>query len=248
VAYSTSVKKQKTIAPAPPLSSSSARANKFSRWKRQFKVIKNSVRDIAFRRFIYREVTRIIEKNAQLNVPSAFYDWMRIVYVTDMTISIRRLVDWHKDTISFVRLMEEIMKQPDVITRRRFTQPYKGFLKGFGNRDFDGFAKPGQNILNWRVIGRHRKMLVRSQRTIRGFINKHVAHSNRYGLRKFPTYAELEQCLDTLELLVKKYALLFEQTSLDPVAPVIQYDWKAPFRVAWLPGKEHRTAQLRSQK
>jgi hypothetical protein len=35
--------------------------------------------------------------------------------------------------------------------------------------------------------------------------------------------------------LVEPYALLLEQVGLAEVVPVIQYDWKRPFRVAWIP-------------
>ena len=226
----------KKSAPSPLLSAR-ASANKFRQWKRQFKIIKNQITELARRRFIYQKVTKLIQTNPRLQVRSAFYDWMRAVYVTDMTVSIRRLVDWNKRTISFIRLIEDVKRHPEVISRRRFTHPYKNFMKQFGHRDYERFAKPGQNILDRSVIDNHRKTIVRSQKKIRHFLNNHIAHLNKYRRRQFPTYAELEMCLDTLEILVKEYARLFEQVALSQVAPVIQYDWMAPFRVAWLQGE-----------
>ena len=219
------------------LLSARACANKFKQWKRQFKIIKNQITELAFRRFIYREVTKLIQKNPRLQVRSAFYDWMHSVYVTDMTMSIRRLVDWNKRTISFIRLMEDIRRHPEVISRRRFTYPYKNFMKQYGHRDYERFAKPGQDILDRSLIAIHRRTIVRSQKKIRHFLNNHIAHSNKYRRRQFPTRAELEMCLDTLEILIKEYALLFDRVALLNVAPVIQYDWMAPFRVAWLQEK-----------
>jgi len=35
--------------------------------------------------------------------------------------------------------------------------------------------------------------------------------------------------------LAKDYCLLLEQSALVEVVPVIQHDWKAPFRVPWIP-------------
>ena len=49
-----------------------------------------------------------------------------------------------------------------------------------------------------------------------------------------PTYAELDSCVDLLGRLAKDYSLLLEQTALVEVVPVIQEDWKAPFRVPWI--------------
>ena len=239
VSSALTVKKSRSVSSRTPLSAR-ARANKFRQWKRQFKIIRNQITELALRRFIYREVTKLIQENPRLQVRSAFYDWMHSVYVTDMAMSIRRLVDWNKRTISFIRLMEDMKRHPEVISRRRFTHPYKNFMKQYGHRDYERFAKPGQNILDRRLIAFHRRTIVRSQKKIRHFLNNHIAHSNKYKRRQSPTRAELEMCLDTLEILMKEYALLFERVALLNVAPVIQYDWMAPFRVAWLQEKTIR--------
>lgn len=49
-----------------------------------------------------------------------------------------------------------------------------------------------------------------------------------------PTYEELNAAIDQLGDLLKKYTSLLKAEALAVVAPVHQYDWKAPFRVAWL--------------
>lgn len=53
-------------------------------------------------------------------------------------------------------------------------------------------------------------------------------------MRRLPTYAEMDVCVDLLENLAKKFTLLLEQKGLTDVVPVIQYDWKAPFRLPWI--------------
>ena len=57
-------------------------------------------------------------------------------------------------------------------------------------------------------------------------------------MKKFPTNLDLDACIDAIESLAKDYALLLEQKALTQVVPVIQYDWMAPFRVAWLQDKD----------
>ncbi len=49
------------------------------------------------------------------------------------------------------------------------------------------------------------------------------------------TYAELNAAIDQIGDLVKKYASLLKAEVLWQLEPVIQYDWKAPFRQAWIP-------------
>lgn len=80
--------------------------------------------------------------------------------------------------------------------------------------------------------------LVKSQKRLRTYTNKHVAHLDKVGMRKFPTYVELDACIDTIERLAKDCTLLLEQSALTTAVPSIQYDWMAPFRVAWLPERK----------
>ena len=56
-------------------------------------------------------------------------------------------------------------------------------------------------------------------------------------MRRLPTYAELDESIDVLGRLAKAYSLLLEQTALVEVVPVIQEDWKAPFRIPWIEPK-----------
>lgn len=217
-----------------PIHSAAKKYGTYQRWKRGFKHIQDAIIEMAHHRRIYREVTAMIDANPNLQVPSAFYDWMRLVYVNDMTVAIRRLVDWHPRTISFIRLMREIEDHPEVITRRRFVHGYKGRLRGAGHKDFERFARPGAQHIDPRVIRGHRRELVAAQRRLREFVNRYVAHRSRYPMRRLPTYDELDACVDLLERLVREYVLLLEQSGLAEVVPVIQYDWKRPFRVPWI--------------
>jgi len=59
-------------------------------------------------------------------------------------------------------------------------------------------------------------------------------------MKKFPTYAKLDSCIDTIKRLAKDCTLLLEQSALITAVLAIQYDWMAPFRVAWLEAKRGR--------
>jgi hypothetical protein len=228
-------RRKKAVKPRTvPVDSSIVRYRTFKRWLRGVRVIKDAVYDLGHKRQIYREVTAIIDGNPKLHVPSAFYDWLHCAYITDVTMGIRRLVDWDKRTISFVRLMQDIEHHPEVISRRRFVSKYDHFLKKYGHRDFEKFSKPGDEFINPSIVRRHRRELVMSQRKLRDFVNRHIAHTSKAKMRKLPTYKELDACVDLLGNLLKKYTLLIEQAALIHVVPEIQYDWKAPFRVPWI--------------
>jgi hypothetical protein len=134
--------------------------------------------------------------------------------------------------------MKDIERHPEVMSRRRFTHPYKTFMKRFGHRDFDRLAKPGDDLVNKQLISKHRSTLIKSQRRLRIYTDKHIAHRDRRGMKKFPSNLDLDACIDAIESLAKVYALMLEQKALTQVVPVIQYDWMAPFRVAWVQDKK----------
>jgi hypothetical protein len=70
---------------------------------------------------------------------------------------------------------------------------------------------------------------------LRKYLNSYIAHRNRHPMRRLPTFDDLDRCIDLLEQLLTEYTLIIEQAALGDVVPTIQYDWQAPFRVAWIP-------------
>src|ERR1700687_3910753 len=228
-------KRRKTRPKPVTIPSGAKRTATYRRWLRWWKIPRRDITSIAFHRSLYGEVTAIVDANPAVKVPSAFFDWMRLAYVTDMSSAVRRITDHRKDTISLRRLMEEIALYPGVLSRRRFVGLYPGTLRrAIGHRDFERFARPGAATIDPRLVWRHRQELLSAQRRLRTFVNKHVAHRARYPMRHLPTFDELDRCVDLLERLAKDYSLLLEAVGLARVVPVVQYDWKKPFRTAWL--------------
>src|SRR2546427_4897298 len=90
----------------PPRPTAAGRRARHRLWARWFRTVKDQIYDLGHRRAVYREVRAMIDANPALQVPSAFYEWMQNAYIVDMTMAIRRLVDWDKRSISFVQLME----------------------------------------------------------------------------------------------------------------------------------------------
>jgi hypothetical protein len=60
------------------------------------------------------------------------------------------------------------------------------------------------------------------------------AERSRRTRSSFGALAELIGAIDQIGELVKKYASLLQATVLAELEPVIQYDWKAPFRQPWI--------------
>ena len=223
------------VRPKPVLiQSAKRRALTYRRWVRWWRVLFNDIKTIAHHRDLYRQVTAMIDAKPALQVPSACYDWMQLVYVTSQASAIRRLVDWDRRSISLVRLIEEIADHPEVLSRRRFVGLYRGHLpSAFGHRHFQRIARPGADLVDRRLIRRHRRELLTAHRRLRTFVNKYVAHRDKRPMRHLPTYADLDRCVDVVERLGKEYSFILKAEGTS-VVPAIMGDWKKPFRVAWL--------------
>jgi len=78
------------------------------------------------------------------------------------------------------------------------------------------------------------EVLLAKARRIRDHVNKRVAHFDRAGFAELPTYAELDECLDYLEDLLKKYLAVFGAEGHTRIVPVWQFDWKEIFRRPWI--------------
>jgi hypothetical protein len=66
------------------------------------------------------------------------------------------------------------------------------------------------------------------------FVDKHVAHHHRRRMRRLPTYVDLNKCVDLIEKLAQEFSLILKAEGTT-VVPSMPYDWKKPFRVAWIP-------------
>jgi hypothetical protein len=52
-------------------------------------------------------------------------------------------------------------------------------------------------------------------------------------MRRLPTYAEFDQCIDVIEGLGKAFSFILKAEGTD-VVPTMCYGWDKPFRMAWL--------------
>lgn len=225
----------KKIRPPPvPIHSARKRALTYRRWVRWWNVLFDDIKTIAHHRDLYRQVGAMIDANPALQVPSVFYDWMRLVYATSQASALRRLVDQDRRTFSLRRLIEDIADHPEVLSRRRFVRRYGGSrFARIGNREFKRLARPGTDIVDARIIRRDLRDLLRTHRRVKVFVDKHVAHRDRRRMRRLPTYAEIDRCVDVVEQLGKDFSLILKAEGTN-VVPAIMGDWKRPFRVPWI--------------
>jgi hypothetical protein len=103
-----------------------------------------------------------------------------------------------------------------------------------GHREFDRFAGKAGAHVDPRLVQDDITNLQRMTEHLERYATKRVAHLDAKGPDRIPTYHELDQAIDLLEELVKKYRLLIKCVG-GAVLPVVAYPCKAIFTEPWIP-------------
>lgn len=100
-------------------------------------------------------------------------------------------------------------------------------------QEFDRLAGRGALNINPQMVSDDLRILKDKVSKIRNFANKRIAHFDEYSFKDFPTFGDLDDCLDFMEELLKKYMLLLHADSSD-ILPSFLYDWEKIFRYPWI--------------
>jgi len=203
------------------------------KWRRWLKTIGNDLGWLLTSHDIFEEVQKIMKSNKKIQSPPLFYCWIKDNYSAKVAIGIRRLVEPEKNykrAISLYRLIEDISKNRQAITREGLTE-----------RDFDIFAKKGDPLISTYKLNRDMKSLKIKTQRIRTFTNKYIAHYDLEGrIRRLPTFKDVDEALKVVDTIFCKYYLLLTRYSMTTRKPVLQYNWKKPLRHAWIVEQKNR--------
>ena len=185
-------------------------------WERRLDLIENDVvQSLLLRRYIFREIQGIVERNPRIQKPSIFFDWMASGYVASTVMAVRRHVDPDSDASSLIALLREIRKRPELLSRERHVGRYyevggSEFQK-VGHREFDRFAGDAGAHVDPRLVQDDITGLQRMTEHLERYATKRVAHLDAKGPDRIPTFGELDQAIDLLEALVKRFSKLVEK-------------------------------------
>ena len=158
------------------------------------------------------------------------------MYVAGMSVAVRRQVDKDPRSICFLRFLGEVKANPTVASRERYT----GFFRGKGlpdlmaNHDFDKHVGVGLDHVDPCAVDKEIETLRNKADVLRSYVNKRIAHHDEEEFTNFPKFQDVDDAIEYLEYLLKRYLLLFRGVGITQILPIWQYDWKAVFRVPWI--------------
>jgi hypothetical protein len=205
-----------------------------------------NVRQLRIDQHIWDEVQTIIASNPNLHRPSHFYQWMQDMFVSGIAMGIRRQLDDDTRTRSFYRFLKRIKGDPSLVSRKRYRGLYKdgdptveqlkryGLLERTVNDTYDRLVGAGKPQPSAEDIQEEIEALQRVSTKFVAFANQVIAHDDRTKPTELPRFLDVDRAITALEQLVQRYAQLFEAAHRS-VDLNFQYDWRAIFRVPWIP-------------
>jgi hypothetical protein len=216
------------------------RRNRLRTW---LDCIYSNVTEAVINQHIFWEVQDIIRDNPQLqNASSAFYVWMGSMFVHSTVLAVRRQLDTDKKSISLHRLLLELSKYPELISRdyhrSLYSQLAKEFADDMATYTYDKNVGVDATTLDPAAVQQEIDSLKSASEKLHHYADRVVAHYDACGLQQpTPKFEELTECLSLMEKLVLRYLLLLKGASQEKLLPTFLYDWKEVFRTPWIVGE-----------
>jgi len=207
---------------------------RLKKWIKWLRVCKNEIQDLLIYRDIFWNVQKLIKKNKAIQKPSRFYGYFGDTYISYVVIAIRRQVKIDKQSISFARLLKEISENPKHISRKYFTDLYKGSnVEEKADSDFNEISVDENDFISPDMVNKDFLLLKKTAQKIEDFADKKIAHRDKRQLKTILTFKDVDDCIDVLAKLYMKYHLIFHGSALISLKPTYQYDWMAIFDEPW---------------
>jgi hypothetical protein len=201
--------------------------------------IKDEVLTMHLHRDTWSQTRELVRKNTDLP-DSYWWEFLGDTYAVTQAVAVRRQIDVHKDVASLGKLISEVAQEPHIITRAFWISLWDtsdpvdvSFAERAWRKQFGG------STVEYLDPAIPRADLVKAEDLSSGvkqYVDKHLAHSDRKPVpaNSLPTLADVHAVIDLLGHLFKKYSNLLTAVSWGTLVPVLQHDWKAPFREPWI--------------
>jgi hypothetical protein len=208
----------------------------YKKWDGWIDVLGNEVINLFTQRHIYTEVRKILEEHPKVQQPDDFFFWVSVWYSSSMAVAIRKLADKDKNSISFRALLEGIKNNPRVISRTRFKQLFVNgnYREFYADVDFDRYVGDGNEYIDLSVVQSEIDELILKTEKLKHYVDKRVAHHDKEEFTDIPKYSDLDEAIDFLGSLYKRYFLIIKCLDPGELLPHWGYDWKKVFRYPWL--------------
>ena len=209
------------------------------KWIKWLAEIRPEIERLVINRDVFWEVQKIIKTNVKLHKPSSFYSFLGRTYVAYASMGIRRQLKIDRKSISLSRLLTEMARRSDLLSRAYYTGLYRNIysnpvILAQADRHFDALAGNGNAHISTDSIQKDIELLANAGKKVEEYADRRIAHFDKRKPTSIPRFSELDKAIDILDALYVKYHLICHAEKFATLMPVYQYDWKQIFYVPWL--------------
>lgn len=193
---------------------------------------------------LYRHVFHELRKMSEAKeLPASYiFTYLSETYATTQAIAVRRQTDTDPRTASLWRLLREIGRAPQVITRKFYVAEW-GEGGPNASEGFDSYAKPKAKYIDGKRVKNDRRALETTAKAVKRYVDQYVAHAEANPTAEIATFNDLNASMDlAIKLYKRYYGLLFP--GVYETSPEIGHEWKAVFRVPWIEPRKPRATRL----
>lgn len=205
---------------------------KFKKWIKWLSVIEEEISELTIGKHIYWQIWQILKTNETTRKNLLLFHYLNNSYVSYAVMGIRRQVKIDKQSISLLHLLEEIKIYPKLISRKYFVSLYKH--KNTGQEQFNAFSRSKYIHIDPDLVREDIKELKKYSNNSEILADKRLAHRDKRNVSVLPKFAELEDCLETLEILARKYHFIFHAQHLDILPDYNKPDLNQILYESWL--------------
>lgn len=201
-----------------------------NKWENWIEIIHKDIETILVDREIYKQYLQIVKRNIKIQTPSDFHNWIRKNYASSIVVGIRRQLENDRKVISLIRLLTEIEAHNSLLTRSWYKKKHH---YDWADVDFTNVAGKGDSF-DKNIAHDDIKKLHDLGKNIEDYSHEYIAHKAAEPKGITPTYKEVDQFISALEVILKKYILLFTASGYTSILPTWQYDWTTIFNQKWI--------------
>jgi AbiU2 len=211
---------------------------RLQKWCSWLQVITGDVQTLYLFRDIFNGTIDIVKSNDQIDKSSIFFGFFFNTYIDSVVMGIRRQTKANNDdSISLAKLLKEMTKNPESITRSYFyslhhsSNPVRMINMQIG---FNQFAKPDSSYIDSELVEQDLHRLKDTCKSVEAYADQRVAHWDKKTMPFDLTLEDIFKALDILGDLVKRYNLLFFATNLkiEPVTGPVFHIFKIPWLIS----------------
>lgn len=204
--------------------------HKLQKWIKWLDVIKVEISELLIGRNIFWQMLELIESNQVSKGKRILGHYLCSSYVSHVVMGIRRQIKIDKQSISFARLLEEIIENPELISREYFKGLYiNSPIANKADEHFNEYSMDVYDHIDPEIVKSDLEHLKKYSDNIKVLSDQRLAHRDKRDFKSVPQISELESCIETFEILCRKYYLIFHAEHIDLLPDYNEPDLKQMF-------------------